>query len=69
MQKALYCGPDSSDRPEISSKELQILLDIGYVVVSVTSQHCAITGGSSYAYKSFGGFLIILEKTDLETIL
>jgi len=66
MQKVLYVGPSDSDRPDIASRGLQTLLDEGYTVVSVTSQHCSIAVGSGYTQKAFGGFLVILENPDIK---
>ena len=61
MQQIEFCQATESG---VSLGNVNTYLNQGYKIVSVTAQHCAITGGNSYSYKAFGGFVVVLEKED-----
>jgi hypothetical protein len=65
MQKIIFCGSDDPETSSVRLRDVQALLDEGYTVESVTPQHCAISTGTGYTRKAFGGFVVVLNAPEV----
>lgn len=69
MQKIIYCRILSSDSGEIDLTVVNLMLEKGWTVVSVTAQYVSRAGESSYKKESYGGAIIVIENTNMPTTL
>jgi len=65
-QKIIFCTPSGTGDPAISHRDVDSYLSDGWIVVSVTAQHCAISAGNGTysAGKVYGGFMVVIQKSE-----